>query len=118
MIRYVLILIFVFHATSAFAQMVKIVGIGAASCVHFNEEIARDPRSERDYFAWAQGFMSGVLAQAPQGVDEGLDLTPPSVSLQKQAAFLREFCSSNQSQNYAEGVLAIYNLLRRHGKGT
>ena len=76
MIWYIFILIFCASCTAASAQMVKIVGIGAASCAHFNEEIARDPRSERDYFAWAQGFMSGVLAQAPLGVDEGLDLDP------------------------------------------
>ena len=67
-----------------------------SSCARFNEESARSPNTERDYFAWAQGFMSGVLLRAPRGQDETLDLAPPSFSLGKQAAFLREFCSKNQ----------------------
>ena len=83
-------------------QTGKIVGLGAATCKQFNGDVAANPTVQRDYLAWAQGFMSGVLAQAPQGVDEGLDLTPPSVPLQRQAALLREFCSKNQEQSYAD----------------
>lgn len=99
-------------ASSAQAQMAKIVGIGASSCAHFNEEIARNPRTERDYFAWAQGYMSGVLMRAPLGVDEKLDLAPPSFPLQEQAAFLRKFCSNGLSQAYADAVLELYLRLR------
>ena len=90
----------------------KIVGIGASSCARFHEEIARSPSTERDYFAWAQGFMSGVLLRAPLGQDETLDLAPPSFSLGKQAAFLREFCSKKPSQNFADAVLELYLRLR------
>ena len=75
-------------APSVAAQTVKIVGIGASSCAQFTREIGPNSSTERDYFAWAQGFMSGVLAQAPLGVDEGLDLDPPSLALPAQAAFL------------------------------
>lgn len=104
--------VFVLAATSAPAQMAKIVGIGASSCARFNEEISRSPSTERDYFAWAQGFMSGVLLQAPPGQDEKLDLAPPSFSLLKQAAFLREFCSKRPSQSHADAVLELYLRLR------
>ena len=92
--------------------MAKVVGIGASSCAQFNEEIARSPSAERDYFAWAQGFMSGVLLRAPTGQDEKLDLTPPSFPLRQQAAFLRLFCSKNTSQSYADAVLELYLRLR------
>ena len=83
------VVVFLLAAICAQAQTAKIVGIGASSCAHFNEEIARSPSTQRDYFAWAQGFMSGVLLRAPLGQDEKLDLVPPSFPLSRQAAFLR-----------------------------
>ena len=76
----------------------------------FNEEIARSPRTERDYFAWAQSFMSGVLMRAPQGVDEAPRSFPAVAPLQNQAAFLRNFCSRNPTD---DAVLALYLRLRK-----
>jgi hypothetical protein len=99
-------------ATDARAQTVNIVGIGAATCARFNEEIARKPPAERDYFAWAQGFMSGALMRAPQGVDEDLDLLPPSFPLQQQADFLRAFCSENPNLSYMDAVHTLYQRLK------
>lgn len=104
--------VFLLASTCAQAQTAKIVGIGATSCARFNEEIARSPSTERDYLAWAQGFMSGLLMRAPQGVDENLDLAPPSFALRNQAAFLHDFCSRNPGQDYADAVLALYLRLR------
>lgn len=94
------------------AETVKIVGLGASSCARFNQEIGENPALQRDYFAWAQGFMSGALIRAPQGVDEGLDLTPPSFPLQEQVDFLRAFCAKNQDQDYMDAVRALYHRLR------
>jgi hypothetical protein len=99
-------------AMGVHAQTVNIVGIGAASCAHFNEEIARNPRAERDYLAWAQGFMSGALLRAPKGVDEDLDLLPPAFPLDKQAAFLRAFCAERATQDYSDAVHALYQRLK------
>ncbi|MFO1100744.1 MAG: hypothetical protein U1E81_21430 [Xanthobacteraceae bacterium] len=112
MTKTLLLAAFLFTAPCAQAQMVKVVGLGASTCAQFNEEIARRPSVERDYFAWAQGFMSGVLLRAPTGQDEKLDLAPPSFPLHQQAAFLRLFCSSNKTQSYADAVLALYIRLR------
>lgn len=99
-------------AGRAQAETAHIVGIGAASCTRFNEEVARNPPVERDYVAWAQGFMSGVLIRAPAGVDENLDLLPPTYPLQRQADFLRSFCRNNPDRDYSDGVLDLYRLLR------
>jgi hypothetical protein len=96
----------------AVAETAKIVGLGAATCALFNQEIRENPMLQRDYFAWAQGFMSGALIRAPQGVDEGLDLTPPSFPLHEQADFLRSFCTKNQDQDYMDAVRALYHRLR------
>lgn len=94
------------------AQPVKIAGIGAATCRRFNEDVAHSPNAERDYVAWAQGLMSGILLRAPSGRDEDLDLLPPSCPLQKQADFLRGFFGQNPDRNYMEGLLDLYRLPR------
>ena len=94
------------------AQTVKIVGIGATACTRFMQEIEGDTRAEREYFAWAQGYMSGLLIRAPAGKDEDLDLEPPSFPLLKQAAFLRAFCSSNTNASFSDGVNNLYRTLR------
>ena len=53
------------------APKAKIVGLGAATCQQFNDDVKSNPLVRRDYLAWAQGFMSGVLLSRPPGVDEG-----------------------------------------------
>jgi hypothetical protein len=98
------------------AQNAKIVGLGATSCATFNQEIAHTPASERDYMAWAQGFMSGALMRAPSGVDEGLDLLPPSMPLREQADFLQAYCRSHPEADYMDAAHALYRRLR--GPGT
>ncbi|MER2269082.1 hypothetical protein [Methylobacterium oxalidis] len=94
------------------AENAKIVGIGSSSCVRFNQEIVERSGAEQDYFAWAQGFMSGALIRAPEGVDTGLDLAPPSMPLNVQADFLRAFCAKNNDQGYMDAVRALYHRLR------
>lgn len=96
----------------AHAQGVKIVGIGAATCQDFLREIAGRPDVEKNYFAWAQGYMSGLLIRAPAGMDEDLDLSPPSFPLLKQAAFLRAFCSRSPGTSFSDGVNELYRTLR------
>ena len=41
---------------------VKIVGIGATSCVDFLSQARETPVVQRDYLAWTQGFMSAISA--------------------------------------------------------
>lgn len=57
--------------------------------------------------------MSGALIRAPEGVDVGLDLTPPSLPLEEQADFLRTFCAKNQDQDFMDATRALYRHLRR-----
>jgi hypothetical protein len=56
------------------ARTARIVGLGAATCRKFTADAATDPQVRRDYLAWAQGFMSGIILSRPPGVDVGLDL--------------------------------------------
>ncbi len=104
-------------ATAAVAQTAKIVGLGAAMCRQFNHDVEGNFSIQRDYFAWAQGFMSGVLMRAPLSVDDELDVNPTSFPLLKQVEFLRSFCERNPDKSYTDGVEALYRALRKIGTG-
>jgi hypothetical protein len=99
-------------ATWGLAQTSNIVGLGATPCDAFNRDVERNFQIQRDYFAWAQGFMSGVLMRAPPGIDEGLQLAPPTFPLLKQVDFLRSFCAKNPEKDYSDGVTELYRPLR------
>lgn len=110
--------LFAVAVSAAQAQSVKTVGPGAVSCQQFNQDYARDPYTERGYFAWAQGLMSGVLLRAPQGVDEDLDLTPPGMPVLDQMAFIRRFCTANPDSDYTDATLSLYKELRKVNGGS
>ncbi len=97
---------------NASRDSVKIVGVGATSCAAYLQGAAENPATERDYVAWAQGFMSGVLMRAPEGRDVDLDLLPPTFPLVRQAEFLRQYCEANPTRGFTDGVLELYRLLR------
>lgn len=99
-------------SATADPQTIKIVGIGASSCTQYMQEIEAQPRIERDYIAWAQGYMSGLLVRAPPGKDEDLDLAPPPFPLAKQADFLRTFCSTHAGADFSDAVNTLYQTLR------
>ena len=101
-------------AVSSSAQTrAKIVGIGAAPCTQFTANIDGTPEVQRDYLAWAQGFMSAILLSRPAGIDEGLDLNPPSFGLVRQLEFMRQHCRQNPSEHFLDAVVALYKTLRQ-----
>jgi hypothetical protein len=101
---------------SEHVQTGKIVGLGAADCPEFISEITTQPLTQKDYLAWAQGYMSALLLTRPPGVDRRLDLMPKSFPLLKQLGFLREYCSANPNESFADAVEALYKRLRLEGK--
>lgn len=107
-----------FVAVQAAAQNgapVKIVGIGATSCVRFTIEIAANADAEKHYLAWIQGYMSGIMVGRPAGVDEGIDLTPYTFPLVAQAEFMRALCAKQpkSKSDFADGVERLYVTLKR-----
>jgi hypothetical protein len=94
----------------------NIVGLGATKCEGFNSDIGANPSVRRDYLAWAQGFMSGILLSRPLGIDEGLNLNPPKFDLLAQLKFLEDYCAENASKNFGDAVEALYKRLRLEGK--
>jgi hypothetical protein len=102
-------------ATPVSAQTIKIVGLGATNCGQFMHETAQNSSLQKDYVAWAQGYMSGLLIRAPVGVDESLDLLPPTFPLLKQLEFLKFYCSENSVEPFSGAVEALYKKLRHEG---
>lgn len=94
----------------------RIVGLGAATCRQFAADTAADPQVRKDYLAWAQGFMSGIILSRPPGVDVGLDLNPPTFGLMAQLRFLEEHCAENESLDFSTAVEALYKRLRAEGR--
>lgn len=93
-----------------------IVGLGATTCGQFNADVKLNPGVRKDYLAWAQGYMSGIRVSRPPGVDEGLDLNPPTFALISQLQFLEDHCARNESADFADAVEALYKRLRTEGK--
>jgi hypothetical protein len=77
------------------APKTRIVGLGATTCQRFNDDVKSNPLVRRDYLAWAQGFMSGILLSRLAGVDEGLDLNPTTFDLVNQLHYLEDHCAKN-----------------------
>ena len=100
-----------FAANAVDAQTAKIVGYGAASCVKFLRDYARDAISERVYFAWAQGYMSGILMKTPLGTDDHLDLVPRDLSVQTQMSFVHQHCVEHEMNDYSDAVVSLYRRL-------
>ena len=97
----------------AYSQTAKIVGLGASQCANVIADVRRDPAIRRDYLAWAQGFMSGLLLTRPAGVDEALNLLPPSFPPGKQLDFLLDFCNQHPTDGFSDATEALYKKLRR-----
>lgn len=101
------------QATAQNATPVKIVGIGATSCARFTTEITANADAEKNYLAWMQGYMSGIMVGRPAGVDEGIELVPHRFPVAAQAEFMREFCAKQPKSNFADGVEQLYARLKR-----
>ena len=90
----------------------KIVGHGAVSCEKFLAELVSNPNAGLIYLAWAQGYMSAILLTRPPGVDEGLDINPPSFRIDKQMEFAIAECRAMPQRTFSDAVEALYKRLR------
>ena len=102
-------------SSSAFGQapFVRIVGPGAVRCSRFIADVARDPRQEREYFAWAQGVMSGLLLRAPTPAEADVDLLPPGFGVEAQMNFLQANCKQDADQGFTDATVALFRELKR-----
>lgn len=104
------------HVATSQGETAKIVGTGVATCSKFLDEIARNPLSEREYFSWAQGYMSGILMRAPPGKDDGLNLLPIEFPVTTQLSFFRTFCATHPQTDFVDATLELYKRLREFSR--
>lgn len=91
--------------------IIKIVGVGATPCRLFLKEAATGSQSQRDYLAWAQGYMSGLVSGSASPRYDRVDLSSDRVSLVRQLEYLRRECEGNPDQSFADVVEALFRFL-------
>ena len=100
----------------ALPEAIVVSGFGAYSCGQFTEMYRLTPQvTERIFFQWALGFMSGlnaylVLSGSPMRED-ATDLR--SWPEDKQQQTIRAYCDSHAPQPYWEAVEQVYEEMRR-----
>jgi hypothetical protein len=81
-------------------------GAGAATCAQFAQDYKQDVELERNYFNWAQGFMSGINWKEDTFY-HNLD----AQTIEDQKAFLRRYCDAHPLEQYILAVQAFYDTL-------
>jgi hypothetical protein len=95
-------------------------GVGAQSCAQFGKDRQKSPeRWELLYFAWAEGYMSGlntalIFQYGTDKNDMSTDLGKWSVD--KQEVSIRSYCAEHPLKDYREAVEALFSDMRKDQK--
>ena len=113
--RFLLVLVWLSWAQPAVGQT-AFFGPGANSCSLFKELHEMDPGiHEIAFFAWAQGFMSGMNAFALRAGEPITDLRPSGYDQDRQREFLHLFCEAHPVRPFVQGVFNLMTELRNSG---
>ncbi len=114
-IAFTLVLLFAVQAHAATDY--PLMGIGLGSCSVFASQYRQwGVTIETSYFAWAQGFMSGLNMAAPHAGREARNLK--AMTVEDQEAKLRFYCDQHPSGDYIDAVIDLYGSLPRIPKVT
>jgi hypothetical protein len=94
----------------AHATEYVVMGMGADSCGNFASQYRLSAIvAETSYFAWAQGYMSGLnsLVSATGKVPRDLN----GLALPDQEARIRSYCDQHPLGNYVDAVMDLYGAL-------
>lgn len=84
-------------------------GLGSSSCAEFAKMYQGDPEyTDRLFFSWAQGFMSGLNMAALANQTRPRDLAGITADQMQE---LRTYCADNPLKNYMDGVIRYYSKL-------
>jgi hypothetical protein len=92
------------------------VGSGVSSCAEFAEEYRQSPREvEVVYFAWAQGYMTGLNVMSA-GQNQNQNIMPFIRDLLakrpiEQQQYIRFWCSQHPLSSYLEAVFDLWGSL-------
>jgi hypothetical protein len=103
------------HGAAAAPNYPVADGPGLATCQQAAHLEHENPALADGFFAWAEGFMSG-LNDRYVASNAAADLLPPNLSQQQQKDFLAAFCAAHPDEPYMQGVWALYLQMRREQK--
>ena len=86
-------------------------GPGLTSCSTFEKIYSLNPKpTEALYFAWGQGFMSGlnVMMTAQHRPTTNLGLW----DMDRAQQFVRQYCTDHPSETYGHAIIQLFNSLR------
>lgn len=94
----------------AIGRAYPVQGLGATSCAEFAKMYQSNPKTIEDiYFAWAQGFMSGMNMGLMANKQEPRELAGET---RDQAQIIRTFCADNPLKTYMDAVLQLWTTLK------
>jgi len=87
-------------------------GLGVHSCGEFAKLYAANPNiTENTYFAWAEGFMSGLNASALADNFPHRRIEGGNASMQSYLLSIRTYCDAHPLSPYYGAVVNLYNSL-------
>ena len=87
-------------------------GLGMRSCAAFASDYAANPTvAEATYFAWAEGFMSGLNFMAAVNKMPSRHIAGGNESMHSYQIYIRSFCDNHPLANYADAVAKLWNTL-------
>lgn len=89
----------------------SLTGVGAATCTDFYQGYMAIPQVEDSYFAWAEGFMSGLNSMMSADKQPTRDLSAMTMDAEK--AYLRDYCSSHSADTYPSAVAKLFFSLKQ-----
>src|SRR4051794_38792228 len=100
------IMVLVTITSSARAELAW-MGAGTATCAKYAEVYRQSPDSIEDiFFAWAQGFMSGMNSGPLQNNGTSQDLA--SIPTPEQHRLLQGYCNAHPLASYLDAVFDLY----------
>ena len=87
-------------------ELSLIMGAGAIPCAEFGQRIRNKTEIEETFFAWGQGYMSGMNTMFDFAGADTRDMNAISVTTQEDT--VRSYCASHPLQRYADGVTELY----------
>jgi hypothetical protein len=99
------------------AQQLGAYGIGVHSCAEFAKSYAADPTvTENIYFAWAEGFVSGLNMSA---IASNLPYRIPESGNEKMRyymLYIRSYCDNHPLSPYYGAVTTLYTTILSPGR--
>jgi hypothetical protein len=99
------------------AQQLGAYGIGIHSCAEFAKLYAANPKvTENVYYAWAEGFISGLNMSAIANNLSYRTPEPGGDNMRYYMLYIRSYCDSHPLSPYYGAVTTLYTTVLSSGR--